>query len=184
MSTATISDRLVPEDLLELNGNFEFVNGAVEQRNVSVESSRVALRIGRTLLNFAEERGLGEVYGSDLLVRAFADRTEVRRPDVAFISADRVPREAGFCLLAPDLVVEVVSPNDSAYSVRAKVDTWLDSGVRMVWIAWPEQREVQVYRQGARPETLADEDSLSGYDVIPGFDAPVASLFGPVRAEA
>jgi Uma2 family endonuclease len=89
-----------------------------------------------------------------------------------------VPRDdPGFLLVAPDLVVEVVSRHDRWPEVREKAAMWLRAGVRLVWVADPRQREIYVYRPGARPEVFTADDQITGLDVIPGFAAPVASLF-------
>ena len=80
--------------------------------------------------------------------------------------------------MAPDLVVEVASPDQSRPELADKVRRYLSAGVRLVWVVWPRYRRVDVWRIGApAPSTLAAGDDLDGGDVVPGFAYPVARLF-------
>jgi Uma2 family endonuclease len=72
--------------------------------------------------------------------------------------------------------VEVVSENDSFPSLQRKVETYLRDGVRLVWVVDPDSARVTVY-QGNRFQTLTKSDTLSGADVIPGFELKLAELF-------
>ena len=85
---------------------------------------------------------------------------------------------AGFLELAPDLAVEVVSPDDSAGAVRDKVDDWLAAGTRLVWVVYPETRSVVTHRRGHLPETFSEEATLSGVPVLGDFIVRVRELFG------
>lgn len=85
--------------------------------------------------------------------------------------------ERGFLRIAPDLAVEVVSPNDTVYEVDEKVEELLAAGVRLVWVLNPETRIVEVHRLDGTVSKLHVADELSGEDVLPGFTCPVAELF-------
>jgi Uma2 family endonuclease len=118
------------------------------------------------------------VYNAELQVRAFREPSLVRKPDAAFVQASRVPvADRGYLELAPDAVVEVVSPNDGAQEVRDKVEQWLSAGVRLVWVAYPSVREIIAYRPGQRPNVFTAADEITGEDVIPGFRTAVADFF-------
>jgi Uma2 family endonuclease len=78
----------------------------------------------------------------------------------------------------PDLVIEVVSSGDRMSEVGEKVQMWLDAGVRLIWVARPALRTIEIYRPGIPMLTLDEGDSLDGYDVVPGFSAPVSQVFG------
>ena len=103
----------------------------------------------------------------------------VRRPDVMYLRKERVP--ANWALesyrAVPDLVVEVISPNDLAPELEAKVAGYLDAGVRIVWVVDPEQRIVRIHRADGSIGWLRENDALSGDDVLPGFTCPVRELF-------
>jgi Uma2 family endonuclease len=85
----------------------------------------------------------------------------------------------GHVRVAPDLAIEVVSPNDLFYDVRQKVGEYLNAGVRLVWILNPDKGEVDVYRVDGTYQLLKNGDSLDGEDVVPGFVVPLAEIFQP-----
>ncbi|HYY12043.1 MAG TPA: Uma2 family endonuclease [Kineosporiaceae bacterium] len=129
-------------------------------------SARLLVRMGV----FVEAQGLGEVFAAETGFWLRQDPDTVRAPDVAFVRADRAPdaRVPGFVPLVPDLAAEVVSPNDRAVEVAGKALSWLDAGVRLVWVVDPENRTVTVYRPDG-VGVLRGQDVLSGEDVLPGF---------------
>jgi Uma2 family endonuclease len=101
----------------------------------------------------------------------------VRGADVAFISNERYSRlesKRGFLEVAPDLVVEVLSPEDRPGEVARKVAEYLEAGVRLVWVADPETKTVRAHRPGSE---VREADRLAGDDVLPGFDVAIAELF-------
>ncbi|MGL6097949.1 MAG: Uma2 family endonuclease, partial [Fimbriiglobus sp.] len=84
--------------------------------------------------------------------------------------------------VVPDIVAEVVSPNDLADELIAKVREYLRGGVRLVWVVYPLAREAHAYWPGANTVRayLADDDLDAG-DVLPGFRTHVGDLFPPVE---
>jgi len=100
--------------------------------------------------------------------------------DVAFVATDRLPPRStgGFAELAPDLVVEVVSPSDRASDVASKAEMWLDAGVRLVWVVDPQARLAAAHHPGGLVTVLRADGVLDGEDVLPGFRLPLAPLFG------
>ncbi len=118
--------------------------------------------------------------GSGVGVRLQRNPDTVREPDLAFISAERLPldeRVTGYYEIPPDLVVEVVSPNDSYGSVHDKACMWLRYGVRLVWVVNPQFRSVEVHSEGPSLLRLTENDTLDGSDVLPGFTCTVSDLF-------
>ena len=92
---------------------------------------------------------------------------------------DRLPEpEVGYFIGAPDLAVEVVSPNDRVKEVDDKAKMWLTAGTRAVWVVWPSTRSVVVYRAGQPPRVLTAKDTITGEEVLPGFECRVAEFFG------
>ncbi len=83
----------------------------------------------------------------------------------------------GFLDVAPDLVVEVLSPHDSAAGLTQKLREYFAIGVRLVWVADPGARAVLAYRSLTDVREIRETDRLTGDDVLPGFEVPVASLF-------
>jgi Uma2 family endonuclease len=108
------------------------------------------------------------------------DPDTVRGPDVSFWSFERLPAEQepeGYPEVAPDLVVEVLSPHDRRKKMLEKVHELLTRGVRMVWIIDPEDRTVEIYRSPDEGRILRENAMLTGDDVLPGFSCRVAELF-------
>lgn len=134
-----------------------------------------------TLLNMhVRPRQLGSVTTADGGYILSRDPDVVVAPDAAFVRADRLPPEGEvptYLELAPDLVVEVVSPSDSASNLMDKVLLYLNAGVRLVWIVHPEPQIVTVHFPDHTAKTLTTADTLDGGDVLPGFSVPVADIF-------
>ncbi len=86
---------------------------------------------------------------------------------------------------APDLAIEVMSPSNTGAQMSAKVDSYLMSGVRLVWVIYPERRTISVYH--AQPDgttmyrSLTEKDTLSGDDVMPGLSAQISAIFSPAK---
>ena len=106
-------------------------------------------------------------------------------PDLIFIGTARL-RQTGPGQPfrgAPDLAVEVVSPDDRPDRVAAKVTFYLLHGVRLVWLIDPETRTVTVLTAAGRSERLSEEATLDGDDVLPGFAVAVRDILPPMLAD-
>jgi Uma2 family endonuclease len=104
----------------------------------------------------------------------------VRAPDAAFISRDRIPATGlprGFWSGPPDLAVEVLSPDDRPAEVAAKVNEYLTSGVRFVWVLDAEHHTVTVHTQPGSAVTLTENETLDAAGVLPGFTCLVRDIF-------
>lgn len=186
MSTVLTEARHRPEDLLTMpDGNrFELVDGQLVERIMSMWSSYVAGRVYKRIDSFCESHQLGWALPEGTTYQCFRDDPDkVRKADASFIARERMTAaqalEPGHARIAPDLAVEVVSPNDKHYEVKEKVQDYLDAGVRLVWVVDPENRVVEVHR-AQKPGTIVHEqDALDGEDVLPGFRCPIAELFQP-----
>ncbi len=123
---------------------------------------------------------IGQGFGAETGFKIASDPDTVRAADIAFVRRERIPESGipkNFWELAPDLVVEVVSPGDTYNEVNEKVKDWLDAGTRAVWIVNPRQRVVSVYRSMKDVTFLSEEDELDGGDVVPGFRCKVSEIF-------
>ncbi len=165
------------------DGFWELIDGRiVEVAPAGGEASSIGMVAGYYLSGHVLPRGLGRVYGADggFVLFSGEEREILWAADVAFVQAERVPppaQHARFLRLAPDLVVEVVSPSDARVDVVAKVRLWLEGGVRLVWVADPPSRTVAVWEPEQPVRTLGAGDELEGGDVLSGFRLPVAELF-------
>jgi Uma2 family endonuclease len=188
MSTIAAKREITPAELLARPdaADFELVDGELLERNVSVLSSQVEGIVHNKLFNFSREKDCGEVWPSSNGYQCFPDAPKkVRRPDVSFVRRERFSPEyfrEGFLTIHPDLAVEVVSPNDTAYEVDEKVEEYLAAGVSLVWVVNPETRIVEVHRKDRTVTKLYENDELSGEDILPGFHCQVASLFPAIEA--
>jgi Uma2 family endonuclease len=181
---------VTPEELLAMpdGKHYELIEGELKERNVSLLSSRVALRLGRRLDTYCEDHDLGWVLESECAYRCFSWKPrQVRRADVSFISRERLPSEGkwsdGYVTIPPDLAVEVVSPNDKVSELDENVEEYLRAGAKLVWVIHPEIRKLEVRRSDGSGTWLRADDELSGEEVIPGFHCRVGDLF-PQPAEA
>jgi Uma2 family endonuclease len=116
-------------------------------------------------------RNLGWLSSQDTGFRIATNPDTVRAPDVAFTSRERVPvlHRRGYGAFAPDLVAEVLSPDDRPSEVLSKVGDWIGAGVRLVFIIDTIRREVRVYRADGGQSLVTDTGLLDGEDVLPGF---------------
>jgi Uma2 family endonuclease len=186
MNVITAPARLTPDDLLRMGSEgkgYELVDGELRGLNVSAKSSRVAGLVHNRLENYCSAHHPGWVFPEGTSFQCFRDDpNRVRRADASHIALDRFTAgqydTAGHIPVVPDLVVEVISPNDLANDVNEKIGEWLVAGVRLLWVIDPEVRTVQVFRAGEATTTLLyDRDTLTGDPVLPGFSCPVADLF-------
>jgi Uma2 family endonuclease len=166
---------------MPLEGRWELIDGEPVHMPASAdESSSIGATIIGFLAPFVRSRGLGRVYGADGGFVLFPDRATVRVPDVAFVRAERVPQgqaRKSFPRLAPDLVVEVLSPSDSTSEVVAKMAMYQEAGVLLIWLVDPDKMTVTVIAAGSTATVLGRDDNLEGGEVLPGFSVPVAELF-------
>lgn len=88
-------------------------------------------------------------------------------------------------MIAPDLAVEMVSPNDGVYELDRKVDEYLRAGVRRVWVINPERQSVRIHRGPGDLSELIGPAVLADELVLPGFRCPLPELFaGPAAVSA
>ena len=189
MATATAPQTaqglITADDLLRLDAEGvrgELIRGALsEAMPTGREHGQIAANLTILLGNFVKPRKLGILTASDSGVRLERGPDTVREPDVAFFSAEKSPpdeRVTGYAEVAPDLVVEIVSPSDRLTAVNDKALMWLRYGVRLVWVVHPDERLVDVHRDGHPVVALDESGALDGLDVLPGFSCPVREIFG------
>jgi len=186
--TATLLEaktRITPEDFLNLpdgGKGFELVDGELKELNVSFESTYVAGEIFGVLRDFVKPRRLGWVSPEGTAYRCFPeDPDRIRKADVSFhllarVTTERAKRE-GYFTIVPDLVVEVISPNDLSYEVERKRHEWLDAGVQLVWVVHPEVKTIHAYGTDGSTRLYQKTDTLTAEPLLPEFRVSVADLF-------
>ncbi len=174
---------MTAEDLFWLSNDGkrrELVKG--ELREMPPASGRHGIYGGRLQVYLGHHvltQKLGEVFLAETGFTIARAPDTVRGPDIAFVSQNRLPDPLpdGYLPLAPDLAVEVVSPNDTKREVMDKIGEWLDAGVRLVWVVEFRKRTITVYRSRQQVRVLTEGDMLEGGDVVPGFSLPVRVVF-------
>ncbi len=183
-ATVTKTKLLTADDLLRLDAEGvrgELIRGVLcETMPAGLEHGQIVVNLSAELRSFVKPRRLGSLAASDSGVWLERDPDTVREPDIAYFSAEKVPqgvRVTGYAEVVPELVVEVVSPNDTFAEVNDKALMWLSYGVSLVWVVHPDTRTVDVYQSGRAVTTLREEDTLDGLDVLPGFTCGVSEIF-------
>jgi Uma2 family endonuclease len=181
--TAPLETKLITgEELLALGhiGPCELIDGRIVPMSpAGGEHGFLEFELGRQLGNFVAERKLGWVLGGEVGIYTRRNPDRVRGADIAFISKDRSPQRPpkGFFQVAPELVVEIISPDDRWQEVRQKVEEYFAIGVLWVWIVEPENRAILVYRSSAEAQKLAETDTLQGEGILAGFELAISTLF-------
>jgi Uma2 family endonuclease len=177
---ATTRPSITDQDLLRLpkdGRKYELVDGEIRVSPAGARHGRISLRLGAALLAFVREEGLGEVFDSSTGYRLPGGN--VRSPDASFVSSKRLPRvPEGFLELAPDLAVEVLSPEDSPRGVLDKVGEYLAAGVRLVWVIDPRTSRAVSYRSLTDVQEIGPDGTLDGGELLPGFRYPLSDLLG------
>ena len=175
---------ITADELLRLSGKGvrgELIRGVLcETMPTGQEHGEIVVNLGYLLGSFVKPRKLGRLMASHSGVWLERDPDTVREPDIAYFSAEKVPpgvRVTGYAEAVPDLVVEVVSPNNTMREVNDKALMWLSYGVRLVWVVHPATRTIDVYRRGRPASTLTANDALDGLDALPGFTCAVRDVF-------
>ena len=186
MITATIPRLMTAKEFAIMpdceDARLELVNGELTESPPSPMPSHgnTQSNAGRLLGNFARPRSDGiELTETGFLISRNPDT--VRMPDVAFVSAERLPEggglPSGYFPFAPDIAVEVVSRTDTPSAARARALMWLEAGSALVWMLFPDSRTATVYRADGDFFTLGEDDVLDAAPVLDGFSVKVSEFF-------
>ncbi|MGI8916786.1 MAG: Uma2 family endonuclease [Chloroflexota bacterium] len=177
----------VPVDILltlpDDGYQYEVVEGTlVRMAGSGDEATTIATVLLAELYVVVRPRRLGIVTSSDGVYKFSGAETGLI-PDVGFYRAERrslIVDRTKPIPFAPDLAIEVASPDQKADAMAAKARTYLDGGTRLVWVVWPDRQQVDIWRAGRSVgpvAVLTVDDALDGEDVVPGFTHPVAAVF-------
>lgn len=164
---------------------YELVDGVPVEMHMGAESSYIAGELHYQIRTFLRSQPLGWIFPQETTFQFLPERPNlVRKPDVSFVRRGRFPNEkfpAGHIRLAPDLAVEVVSPNDLYYEVEQKISEYRTAGIPLIWIVCPPTRNVLIRRGDGTCGEVGYAGELSGEQVLPGFTCRVADLFPQVQ---
>jgi Uma2 family endonuclease len=177
---ATTRPGVTDQDLLRLpkdGRKYELVDGEIRVSPAGARHGEISVRLTAALLAFVSPKRLGRVFDSSTGYRLPGGN--VRSPDASFVSSDRLPRvPEGFAELAPDLAVEVLSPEDSPREVLDKVGEYLAAGVRLVWVIDPRASRAVSYRSLTDVREIGPDGTLDGGELLPGFRCALSDLLG------
>jgi Uma2 family endonuclease len=162
---------------------FELSEGVlIEMSPASLKHGNLAMELGHLVTGFVKEHNLGITTAAEtgfILFKNPNGKDTVRAPDVGFVSKERLGGELpdGYAPFAPDLAIEVVSPNDDAEDLEQKISEYLKYGTQMVWVFYPKLKRVVVHTsKGSYP--IDEDGTLDGGDVLPGFKLRLKDIFG------
>ncbi len=174
---------LTADDLLampEVAERYELVAGRLTTRPfASYQRGLVSSRLGSAVHAWAEEHALGATVGSNCGFFLAEEPDTVRAPDGAFIAAGRLPPrgELGYCRVMPDLLWEIAETDEHLSTFVARLADWLAAGVKVVWVFWPAEQVVQIWRSVLDIRRLEGDAVLTCVDLLPGFELSLAQVF-------
>lgn len=170
------------EELLAMGdiGPSELIEGEIVKMTPTGEKhGTIEVNLGGEIRTFVRQHRLGRVSVGEVGLYIRRNPDTVRGADIVFISNERLGKRgtSGFIDVAPDLVVEIMSPDDRWSEVMKKLGEYFSIGVRWVWVVDPDTESVYTYRSLTDVHHLTQTETLSGDDVLPGFTIGVAELF-------
>jgi Uma2 family endonuclease len=174
MTVADLMRAHLPGRRAELERGVPLVRGPAGYRH-----GLVVTALGRLMMRHVETFGLGTVVVGETGFQLSTDPDTVRVADIAFIARGREPdsREDGYPALAPDLVVDVISPPEWPIEIMTRAEDWVAAGTRLVWVVDPRRCVAHVYRADGSEAYRAEDTWLEGEDVLPGFTCAFAAIF-------
>jgi Uma2 family endonuclease len=167
------------EKLPVADHRYELVDGRVVRMTpVGFRHGRVVMAFGLLLGAHVKGRKLGVVC-TEVGFQLTSNPDTVRAPDLAFVEQQRIPSTdpKGFWPGAPDMAVEVLSPDDRRSDIDRKIEEYLARGVRLAVVLDPDKNSATVYRRLTPPIVLRDEQTIDLDDVVPGFRCTVREVF-------
>lgn len=154
----------------------ELIDGILVEKPMGFYESALALAIGGFLREYLKGRNLGIVAGEAGMLRILGNR--IRIPDVSFIRWDRLPESrVPVPVVSPDLAVEVLSESNTEQEMQNKMEDYFAGGTRLAWIIDPRTRSARIYHTAGEFQVIDQAGTLTGGDVLPGFELPLGDLF-------
>jgi Uma2 family endonuclease len=141
----------------------------------------ICARLSAALFNFSQKHKLGRVLDSSTGFWMF--NRNCRAPDISFVSKARMtslgfqPKEKRFFPGAPDLAVEILSPNNTRAEIDERLRDFFASGTKLAWVIDPETESVEICHSLTQRKLVGSGGLLEGEDLLPGFRYPIADLF-------
>jgi Uma2 family endonuclease len=160
---------------------YELIDGIPKEKDMGAQAEAVNFDFGLMLGNFVKLHHLGRCFGSNTAYQCFPGRpAHFRKPDTSFIARDRLPPgplPTGHLTIAPDLVVEVVSPKNTYEEIEEKIAEYREAGVKLIWVIRPRTKTAMVHRLDGTVAEIPADGFLDGETVVPGFRCRLADVF-------
>lgn len=131
----------------------------------------------RKLGNFIDTGPGGTLVCNDTGFITDRNPDSVRGPDISYWTKERLKEvPIGYIDIAPDMLVEVLSPSNTWKQIHKKLEEYFARGVRLVWVIAPEDRTLTIYRTADEGRVLHETAPVTGEDVLPGFSCRVSDL--------
>lgn len=185
MSVITAPDEtklITGEELLEMGdiGPCELIDGRIVSMSpTNKKHGWLERRLSRSFEDFVQPSQLGEVFVGEVGIYTRRNPDRVRGADIIVISKQRLASDpsAGFFTVAPEVIVEIVSPSDRWSDIRQKIEEYFAIGAEQVWIVEPENRTVLIYRSPTDFRRYTEGDTIQGEGIFAGFSLSVSTLF-------
>lgn len=141
---------------------------------------QVVFNIAFLLKSYLKQHDVGRAWGAESGLITTRSPDSVRGMDAAFCSYQRWPKgelQKGYAEVAPELVMEVLSPDDRWPRVLKKISEYFDAGVLVVCTLDPELKTVQIHTDGSSAKTLRADDRFELPQILPGFFCRVGEFF-------
>ncbi len=186
MSDVTVKDLEIVNKTLSQAGldyQLELENGKISVMGPSdIVSSEITAELLRLLGNWVKPRRLGRLFDSS--GGFILPDTNLKAPDVSFVSAERLPRSVRyFGEMVPELVVEIKSQSDRIKSLQKKLEKYIKLGARVGILIDPDEETVTVYRPTDKPIELTNNDILTIPELFPGWEISISELWPPIFDE-
>lgn len=181
MSALAPNRLLTGQELFELGeiGPCELIDGRIVGVSpTGAEHSNIEGILVRIIGNFVDEHDLGWVLPGEVGIYTRHNPDRVRGADIAFLPRaqnETVPE--GFLRTAPDMVAEVVSPNDRWREIQEKIDEYFAIGVAQVWIVEPKMQQILVYHSPTRATRYRRGETLEAPGRLEGLEIPIDRVF-------
>jgi Uma2 family endonuclease len=163
---------------------YELIDGVLVEKAVGHYESILAMLIGHRISAYMDAHNVGTIAGADSMMELFPGH--IRAPDVCVVLWDRYPDgmvpDDPIPLVAPNLVVEVLSRSSTTAEMQRKVHDYFTAGVQLVWLVDPPTRTARAYTAEDRFTEIDEKGSLSGGHVLPGFELLLADVFSVRKA--
>ena len=167
-------------EYLPLKERYELIRGELYRMpNNSSEHGMRTANLHSMVGNFVLLNRLGRCFAAETRFTIETEPDTVLAPDFSFVANGRVSEypETGYLRLTPDLILETRSPSETRRGYADKISHWLSAGAKVVWALDPKAKTLTIHRKGQNPVVLAEADTLTCEELLPGFSLPLSLVF-------